>query len=222
MQKRVTIVDYGIGNVFSVMRAIEHVGGIAVLTDDPQQIIESELLVIPGVGAFPSGMAGLRERGLIEPIRSFAASGRPVLGICLGMQMLVTESEEFGLHEGLDLIRGRVVPVESEDNGRALKIPHIGWSSLQMPSSRASWDGTLLEKLPDNPEAYFVHSYTVVTDRSEDLLAETMYGDCHVGAAIQHENVTGFQFHPEKSGEVGLMILRNFLDTATGRSRMVS
>ncbi len=212
MPTQVTIVDYGIGNISSVSRAIQHFGAEARLTDNAEEIMNATRLVLPGVGAFSNGMQGLRERGLVEPLRAFAASGRPLLGICLGMQMLLTISEEFGEHEGLGLIPGRVRPVAANNGGgMPLKVPHIGWSALCMPPLRQTWDGSILEGMSVRSSVYFVHSFTAVPLHEEHRLADTMYGDCRISAAIQMGNVTGCQFHPEKSADVGLHIIKNFL-----------
>jgi len=215
MPKQITIVDYGVGNISSVSRAIEHFGAEALLTSNPEEVMRATCLVLPGVGAFSNGMQGLRERGLIDPLRAYAASGRPLLGICLGMQMLLTASEEFGEHEGLGLIPGRVLPVAAK-NGQdiSLKVPHIGWSGLKMPPLRPTWDGTILEEVSVGSSVYFVHSFMVVPTHEEHRLADTMYGDCRISAAIQMGNVTGCQFHPEKSAAVGLHVIKNFLELA--------
>lgn len=215
---QVTIVDYGIGNIASVSRAIQHFGAEARLTDNPDEIINATRLVLPGVGAFSKGMQGLRERGLVEPLRAYAASGRPLLGICLGMQMLLTASEEFGEFEGLGIIPGRVIPVAANNgNGIALKVPHIGWSALSMPPSRETWDNTVLEALSTGSSMYFLHSFSVVPTHEEHRLADTMYGDCRISAAIQMDNVTGCQFHPEKSGLAGLRIIQKFVNALQPR-----
>lgn len=215
IRKRVTIVDYGLGNIFSVSRAIEHCGAEVLLTDRPAALLESEFLVLPGVGAFANGMNGLQERGLIEPLRTYAASGRPLLGICLGMQMLVSRSSEFGEHEGLDIIPGWVAPIDGRNaEGVALKVPHIGWTPLRRPPARETWTDTLLDGVPESSSVYFVHSYTVVPEVEAHRLADVFHGDCRVSAAIQMGNVSGCQFHPEKSGPVGLRIVRNFLESA--------
>lgn len=213
MGKTVTVVDYGIGNIFSVLRAIERVGGQAKLTGDPRELKSSNRVILPGVGAYANGMAGLRERGMVEPIQEFAATGRPLLGICLGMQMLVTASEEFGLHEGLNLIPGRVKAIVAHDqSGAAMKVPHIGWSRLEQPVARTTWQKTILDGLNGDTTAYFVHSFTVVPDIESDRLADAAYGDCRISAAIQRDNVAGCQFHPEKSASIGLQIVKNFLE----------
>jgi len=209
----VTVVDYGIGNLYSVRRALERCGGEVTLSSDPAVLGRAERLVLPGVGAFAGGMQGLRERALVEPIKRFAASGRPLLGICLGMQMLATASEEFGVHEGLDLIPGRVRAVPDRDTaGRPHKIPHIGWTALRAPPG-VSWRESLLAETPEGTSVYLVHSFAVVPDDASHRLADCNYGGHAVCAAIARGTITGFQFHPEKSGEAGLHILQRFLTT---------
>ena len=213
MPTHVTIVDYGIGNISSVSRAIQHFGAEARLTDNPEEIMNATRLVLPGVGAFSNGMQGLRERGLIEPLRAYAASGRPLLGICLGMQMLLSASEEFGEHEGLGIIPGRVVPIVAKnDHGTSLKVPHIGWSGLNMPPFRQTWGSTILERVSVSSSVYFVHSFMAVPLHEEHRLADTVYGNCRISAAIQLDNVIGCQFHPEKSGVIGLRLIQNFVN----------
>lgn len=211
MSAPVTIIDYGSGNLLSVTRAFERCGATPTLAHKRAEIENAERLVLPGVGAFADGMQGLRERGLIDPIRRYAASGRPLLGICLGMQMLATSSAEFGDHDGLNLIAGRVLPLcNRSTSGKVLKIPQIGWSPITRPGN-CDWAGSLLEGMADGAAVYLVHSYQVVPAQRADLLAEYDYGGQRVTAAIRSGSVTGCQFHPEKSGEVGLAILARFL-----------
>src|SRR5208283_5616772 len=160
---RVTVIDYGMGNLLSVSRAMEHCGAEVLTTCDPERVAQAERLILPGVGAFADGMAGLRERRLIEPIREFARAGRPFLGICLGMQMMLDSSEEFGNHEGLGLVPGRVAAIPSTGvDGRPHKIPHIGWNKLLMPTPETSWENTILAGLSPGSSGYFVHSYAAV------------------------------------------------------------
>ncbi len=212
MGASVAIVDFGSGNLLSVTRALEHCGAQVAAAHDAAAIEAAERLVLPGVGAFADGMRGLRERGLIEPIRRYAASGRPVLGICLGMQMLASMSEEFGTHEGLDLIPGRVLPVPSHDvDGTPQRIPHIGWTALRVPQSGTNWQGSMLEETPAATEVYLVHSFAVVPDDDADRLADCDYGGHRLCAALRRGNVFGTQFHPEKSGPAGLRMLSTFL-----------
>lgn len=213
MFTRVTVVDYGVGNLFSVRRALERASASDILvSSDPADIESAERVILPGVGAFSDGIRGLHERGLAVPICRYAQSGRPLLGICLGMQMLATESEEFGRHAGLNLIPGRVVAIPREaDDGQQLKVPFIGWSSLV--GARAELAGSYLRDMDESSSVYLVHSFHVVPDHGGDVLARYRYGKNEVTAAIRRGNVTGLQFHPEKSGDVGLRIMANFLAT---------
>jgi imidazole glycerol-phosphate synthase subunit HisH len=216
---QVTVIDYGIGNLFSVGRALEHCGAEVTFTSDPALIESAPRLVLPGVGAFANGIQGLRDRGLVEPIRRYAASGRPLLGICLGMQMLAGVSEEFGTHEGLGLIPGRVVAVPDHTTaGVPHKIPHIGWNGL-LATAGVSWSETLLDDTPEGTAVYLVHSYAVTPEDPAHRLADCLYGGHRICAAIRRGNIVGCQFHPEKSGEVGLRILRRFLQYPTVTAR---
>jgi len=211
MQPRVTLVDYGSGNLYSVTRALERAGAEVHLANDAAEIEAADRLLLPGVGAFADGMEGLRERGLIEPIQRFAASGRPLLGICLGMQMLASCSEEFGEHEGLGVLPGRVVPVPAKDvDGSPQKIPHIGWAEL-LPWREGAWAGSPLERITPGTAAYLVHSFHFLPQDERDGLAVCHYGGHRITAAVCHGAVVGFQFHPEKSGPVGLKLLSAYL-----------
>lgn len=206
----VIIVDYGLGNLGSVARAVRHLGAEPLITSDPDAVRGAERLVLPGVGAFGTAMSNLRERGLIEPLQAFAASGRPLIGLCLGMQLFMEESNEGALHRGLALIPGRVTRLMQSD--RRYKVPHIGWSGLE-PGAR-SWRGTALDGLKPGDALYFVHSYYAIPADPADVLAYTTYGSCRYCSVIAHGNVLGCQAHPEKSSDIGLKILKNFL-TAT-------
>lgn len=213
MTARVHIVDYGIGNLFSVARAFEKVGVCAELTSDPEVVARADLLVLPGVGAFEPCARSLRDSGLAEPVVAYARSGRPFLAICVGMQLLFDYSLEFGEHAGLGLIGGHVeaIPV-ADSNGNARKVPHIGWNELLLPPGRNGWDGTVLAGLrPGYSSAYFVHSFGARPARPADRLADVDYQGYTVCAAVQVDNIVGFQCHPEKSGRVGLAILEKFV-----------
>ncbi len=211
----VTIVDYGLGNLLSVVRAFEYCGAKTLITDSPAKITEATHLVIPGVGAFADGMAGLERKSLIEPIRRFAANRRPLLGICLGMQMLLESAEEFGVCQGLGLIAGHVALIPNTTaEGTPHKIPHIGWNHLQLPNGTPNdfWHDTILTDLtPSVDEVYFVHSFTAIPTHNSARLADCYYHGRLTSAAIQAGSVMGCQFHPEKSGPVGLKIIRQFL-----------
>ena len=210
--KKVVIVDYGIGNLLSASRAFQHIGARVDVSNEPQKILDADRLVLPGVGAFADGMRNLRESRLIHPINEFVASRRPFLGICLGMQMMLSLSKEFGENRGLDLISGQVVSIPSTNiNGGSQKIPHIGWSSLVFSGGLEEWKGGLLQGIKPGEAVYFVHSFMAVPNKPEHRIADCLYGGIPVSAVIGRDNIYGCQFHPEKSGEVGLKILHRFL-----------
>ena len=209
---RVTVIDYGVGNLLSVQRGLEQCGAHVTLTSDAEQILSASRIVLPGVGAFQNGMQALEQLGLIEVIQEIANRKIPLLGICLGMQLLLTESEEFGLTKGLGLIPGRVIPVPTHAlNGETQKIPHIGWSSLRYSNIEKKWDGSVLHDNQPGSAAYFVHSFMAIPDLGEHRVADCVYGGHRVPAVIACNQISGCQFHPEKSGEVGLKVLRRFI-----------
>lgn len=211
MSRPVVVVDYGMGNLYSVCRALEHLGAEAVLTEDPHAVLAAERVVLPGVGAFRDGMDELERRGLVSALRDYAATGRMMLGICLGMQMLFDASEEFGRHRGLAIIPGEVLAIPPTGaDGKPHKIPHVGWSAVS-PASRAAWTGTPFEDTRDGTEFYFVHSYAAIPECGAHRLADADYDGCTLSAAVRHGNVYGFQFHPEKSGPAGLKLLQRFI-----------
>lgn len=212
MSKLVHIVDYGVGNLYSAVRAVEKVGGEARLSNDPAEIASAERLLLPGVGAFASCADTLRSRGLVEPVVAFAATGRPFLGICVGMQLMFDYSLEFGKHAGLGLIAGHVEHIPAEDAAGSRNVPHIGWSELLMPAGRKDWSGTILEGVtPGVDAAYFVHSYNCVPDDPSCRLVEADYDGYPITAAVVRDNLIGCQFHPEKSAHVGLRMIERFL-----------
>lgn len=205
--------DYGVGNLLSVRRALEHCGAHVSVTADPDALLSAPRVILPGVGAFANAMAELHARGLDEVSKEIAARGIPLLGICLGMQMLLDESEEFGVTAGLGLVAGQVVPVPTATAaGEPHKIPHIGWNSLVLPPERKNWTGTLVEEIARDEAVYFVHTFMAPPADPRDRVADCLYGGIRIPAVIQRDNVIGCQFHPEKSGEVGLKILRAFLE----------
>jgi len=207
----VTVIDYGVGNLLSVQRGFEHCGAKVMVTAEPEKILAANKVVLPGVGAFGNAMHALDMLGLVSVIREVAQRGTPLLGICLGMQLLLDESEEFGLTKGLGLISGRVIPVpERTVSGEFQKIPNIGWSSLLQSGFSSDWYGTLLQDNKIGDAAYFVHSFMAVPYGPEHRIADCVYGGHKIPAVIGRNQVTGCQFHPEKSGEVGLKILRRF------------
>jgi len=208
---QVVVVDYGVGNLKSVQRGFEKVGATVEVTSDSSKIESAQRLVLPGVGAFEDGMQGLAEAGVIDSICKFVKTGNPLLGICLGMQMLFEQSEENGVHEGLGFIAGSVKAIPSAEGQITVrKVPHIGWSALKIPRSR-TWENTFLHSSSENTFVYFVHSYMGVPHEQANLIAQCEYEGLLVTAAVKKDNVSGFQFHPEKSGEAGLKILDNFV-----------
>ena len=217
----VVIVDYGLGNIFSVQRALTKVGASDVSISHDKQVIEkADRLVLPGVGAFGDGMKGLEERDLIPSIHDYAKSGRPILGVCLGMQLIMSHSEEFGTHAGLDLLSGKVRLLEPGKDGR-FKVPHIGWDPLEsgdgLTSTVGAWDDTLLKSVEEGSFMYFVHSYVVEPSDPKIQIASTRYGDDRYCSAFRKDNISGVQFHPELSGSDGLSIYRSFINGESAR-----
>ena len=211
---RVCVIDYGMGNLASVCRAFEHLGADTVLSADHTELERADALVLPGVGAFGDGMAALHERGLVDVIRRLAAAGKPLLGICLGAQMLFDQSEEFGEHQGLGLIPGRIRHIPTQGaNGERIKVPHMGWADLA-PEAGAGQPGSLLRDTPAGSAVYFVHSLHAVPINEADRIASCNHAGNRLTAAVRLGNIHGCQFHPEKSGPVGLHILKNYLEAA--------
>ena len=205
----ITIVDYGLGNLMSVSQAVTHVGGNPVLTSDPEVVAAAERIILPGVGAFVVAMGFLRELGLDRALEEANSRGTALLGICLGMQLLFSESLEFGRTSGLGFVEGSVRPVvddETEDLG--VRSTHIGWRSLDVAD--AGVNHPLFEKTKPDDSVYFVHSYSCHSTNPGHTLATVNYAGTEIAAAVGAGNVVGVQFHPEKSGPAGLRILENF------------
>lgn len=198
------IIDYGVGNLFSLKSSLAAVGAEAVVSGDEKVLRNADRIILPGVGAFEDAMKKLVSSGLAEVVKEEAASGKPLLGICLGMQMLFDKSYEYGEHSGLGLIQGEVIPIEKVIPA-GLKIPHIGWNALHLKK-----DDPLFRNVREGDFVYFVHSYFAAAC-DESVIATAEYG-AELTAAVSRGNVSGCQFHPEKSGNVGLNILRAFLE----------
>ena len=208
----VTVIDYGVGNILSVLRGFEYFGAKVELTSDPEKILSAQRVVLPGVGAFPKAMEVLTSLNLVKVIQELANKGTPLLAICLGMQLLLEESDEFGITAGLGLIPGRVVAVPNTTiDGVVQKIPNVGWSSLNVSNLRSSWENTLLQDNQPGDAAYFVHSFMSLPSDQKNQIAYTNYGGHKISAVINRDKITGCQFHPEKSGLVGLKILGRFI-----------
>ena len=201
----IAIIDYGVGNLFSLCSSLQSIGAEAVVTPDSDAIRAADRIILPGVGAFADAAAKLRATGLDQVLMEEAAKGKPVMGICLGMQMLFEESHEYGIHKGLGLIPGRVIPMAGYIP-QGLKVPHIGWTPLILKGDKHP----LLKYVNEGDCVYFVHSY-FASDCTESVIATAEYGR-ELTAAVAKGNVMGCQFHPEKSGKVGLAILKAFCE----------
>ena len=205
----IVVIDYGRGNLFSIGQALRHLGAEFEVSSDPDRLLAADRVVFPGVGAFGDAMEGLRQRGLVDAIRQVADRGTPLLGICVGCQLLLTAGEEFGRHEGLGLIPGTVrrLPGPRAGDPAAIRIPNVGWRSLDV----APGDPVLGALGPDDM-VYFVHSFAPMVDNDENVAARLDVNGAAVPVAVRADNVVGVQFHPEKSGAVGMALIRRFLD----------
>ncbi len=205
----IAVIDYGLGNLRSVAKALETAGAEVDVTNNPKNIANAKAIVFPGVGAFHKGMQNLEKSDILPALIKSIKEGVPFLGLCLGLQLLFTESEEHGIHQGFDLIKGSVKRFKPK-----LKVPHMGWNEvkLKMKNEKLKIDEKLkiFEGIPDNSYFYFVHSYYVEPEDKDIIIATTDYG-IEFASAINKDNVWGLQFHPEKSGEIGLKILENFV-----------
>ena len=206
--KKISILDYGVGNIKSIKNAISSLGSNPVLINNYNEIVNSDFLILPGVGAFGSAMKKLREKNFDRAIYEFVNKGNPFLGICLGMQMLFDKSTEFNMNKGLGLIKGDVekIPVKKK-----YRLPNIGWNHLNKPLN-VEWEGTILKNIVIEDRVYFVHSYCANPENKNNLIANSRYFEKEFCAAVQKDNITGVQFHPEKSGEIGLKMLNNFIN----------
>ena len=202
----IAIIDYGMGNLRSVQKGFEAVGAEAIITSDPKKILSAKSVVLPGVGAFKECMANLEKLDLIDTVCQSAKSGKPFLGICLGLQLLFNQAEEFGHVDGLGILPGKVVGFKSviSDADDPLKIPHMGWNTVRVLPGNP-----LFHSVADESYFYFVHSYYVVPQDPTIVATTTFYGTDFT-SGVQHENIHAFQFHPEKSQRLGLTILKNF------------
>ena len=199
----IAIVDYDAGNIKSVEKALQFLGQEPVVTRDKETLLQAEKVIVPGVGAFGDAMGKMHQYGLVEALREIAAKGTPLLGICLGLQLFFESSEETPGVEGLGLLPGKIVRIPDKEG---FKIPHMGWNSIQInPASR------LLKGIEEGAYVYFVHSYYLQAENEADVAATTDYV-VNIHAAAEHENIFATQFHPEKSGEIGLRILKNFIE----------
>ena len=214
------ILDYGLGNLFSVKQACNYAGIRAIISSEWREIETADAILMPGVGAFGDAMETIRRLELIDTIQEFAESGKPVFGICLGMQLLMKESNEFGTHAGLGLLDGVVTQFEdiTPVGRRPLKVPHLGWNRVYQPETfpEDGWGNSLLAGIPDNSLMYFVHSYFVSSNNHADILGLSRYGNQEFCSAMERGNIYATQFHPERSGALGLKIYENIATIVNG------
>ena len=210
--KKITVLDYKCGNIFTIINALSKQGYEVDVTEDFKSIVNSNKIILPGVGAFSAGIGGLKTKYLDEALKIFVKKGNPILGICLGMRLLFSKSSEFGQHKGLNFIKGNVKKLLREKNK---KIPHTGWNSIQINTfslNKNNQARKFLNGIKDNSYFYFVHSFAARVSDKKDNLSYTMYGGEKFSSIVSKENVFGTQFHPEKSGKVGYNLLKNFLN----------
>lgn len=213
----VSIVDYGLGNLFSVKHACKKAGFDAEITSSKEDILKSDAVILPGVGAFGNAMETLKNLELADTLKEAALSGKPFLGICLGMQLLMSESDEFGNHQGLDIIKGSVVRFDKpvDDKGKRLKVPQVGWNTINVFDSslhNGTWEGSIFEGIDSGEFMYFVHSFYVKPDDPDVVLSTSEYGNIQFCSGLNYKNIYACQFHPERSGIKGLQVYHNFFN----------
>ena len=207
----VAIVDYGLGNLFSVVQACAFVGLNSIITNSKKDILDADAVILPGVGAYGDAMLTLHRLDLVNILRDIVGSPKPLVGICLGLQLLMTESYEFGCHKGLGIIEGPVVRFDApKEKERMLKVPQIGWNRIAPTEDGLRWQGTLLDRIDEGEYMYFVHSYTVQPQDSNVILSTSRYGHVEFCSSIKYRNVFACQFHPERSGVKGMKVYHNF------------
>ena len=209
----VVVIDLGIGNLMSIIRGLEYCGAKVIVTSNPEIILNSSHVVLPGDGAFKFAMEQVKKRNLLNTLKNLKKSKTVLLGICIGMQILFDESCEFEETKGLGLISGKVVPIPNKSiDGKKISIPHMGWNNLLATEYFKNWNNTFLEDNKINDEVYFIHSYMAVPSNDSNRVADCIYGGHKIAAVVTKDNITGCQFHPEKSGKNGLLVLKNFCD----------
>jgi imidazole glycerol-phosphate synthase subunit HisH len=218
----IAIIDYEMGNLFSVQRACEHVGLKSQITSDISAIMNSDAIILPGVGAFGDAMKNLGKLDLISPIKDFIETGKPFMGVCLGMQLAFSESEEFGVYKGLDIIKGSVVRFPRTNNKKnKIKVPQVGWNRICKPAGATQnfWDASPLKDMSDGEFMYFVHSYYPVPSEKKVVLSDTTYEGTNFCSSVLRENVFACQFHPEKSANEGIKIYSNWAEIIHFKNR---
>lgn len=210
MNNKIAIIDYGLGNLFSINNACKLVGLDTIVTNDIDIIKNADALILPGVGAFGDAINSLNSNNLTQTIYDFVETGKPFLGICLGMQLLFSESQEFGINKGLNLIKGKVVKFPSKNtNGEKVRVPQIQWNQIYA-QSKNNWDDSPLKDVPEGSYMHFVHSYFAVPEDENEILTYTEYEGIRYASAVKKENIIGIQYHPEKSAKQGIKIYQNW------------
>lgn len=210
-QKKVAIIDYQLSNLFSVKHACEYAGLDAEIITSPEDLLNADGAILPGVGAFGDAMKNLHNQGLVPAIKEFVKTGKPFMGVCLGMQLIFTESNEFGIHKGLNLIEGKVRKFPEKIGKSILRVPQIGWNRIYTPEGNKNlWNKTYLESLENGNFMYFVHSFYVIPKDKKDILTLTNYDGFEYTSAVLKNNIFAVQFHPEKSAEKGIGIYKHF------------
>ena len=209
--KKITIIDYGCGNILNLIRAIRFLGYEVKTTHDEKKIINSSHVILPGVGAFGNAMKQLEKYNLHNIILEYTKLNKPLLGICLGMQILFTVGHEFGIHKGLGLIEGEVIKISNKKN-KEIKVPHIGWNEIYPNNDKKEWKNKILKNSLIGKSFYFVHSFICLTKNSNSVIAVSKYSGISIPAVISMGNIFGCQFHPEKSADNGLAVLKNFCE----------
>ena len=210
MKKNVIIIDYKMSNIFSIKNICNHLSVDSKVTSDYKDIIDADVLILPGVGAFSEAMKNLGDLEMIDPIKKFINSGKPFMGVCLGLQLLFTKSYEFGTHLGLDIIPGEVIKFPSQNNaGNNIRVPHVGWNHIK-PSK--SYENTPLKNINNNEYMYFIHSYFVKPEHKVDVLSTTEYSGIEFCSSIIKDNIFATQFHPERSGVPGVQLFKKWLE----------
>lgn len=221
-EPQVALIDYGMGNLFSVQRACERVGLRAIITASVPEVLAADAVILPGVGAFGDAMQTLTRLGLVSALHEVARCGKPLMGICLGMQLLMTESFEFGCHKGLGLIEGDVVRLAvSVEHGRRLKVPQVGWNRIRRAND-VRWHESLLQGVPDGTFMYFVHSFYPRPADPRVILSMTRYGSTEFCSSVRSGNLFGCQYHPERSGPEGLRLYQGLVASLRGLTRETS
>ena len=209
MDSKILIVDYGSGNLYSITQACKHFGFEPILSSNADEILAAQKIILPGVGAFEGAMRQLHEMNLVDVLKKYVESGKPLMGVCLGMQLLFEKSYEFGEHEGLGFIKGEIKRFPNTYNGHKLRIPHIGWNKVF--AKDIPWIDSPLKEFENGGMMYFVHSYYADPINKTEILSSSIYNDFEFCSSVKKGNIFGFQYHPEKSGDDGLKVYKNFL-----------